>query len=888
MPLSAGTRLGPYEITAPLGAGGMGEVYRARDTRLLRDVAVKVLPSHLSSSPEVRSRFEREARTVSSLNHPHICILHDVGREGDTDYLVMELVEGETLAQRLTRGALAPMEVVRLGAQIADALERAHRAGVIHRDLKPGNIMLTKSGPKLMDFGLARASGPLGGPSSGSVAMTQSPTMAQPLTAEGTIVGTFQYMAPEQLEGKEADARSDVWALGCVLYEMATGRRAFEGKSQASLISAIMTSEPEPLVQLAPMSPPALERLARACLAKDPEERVQTAHDVKLQLQWIAEGSSAAGVPAPVAARRRSREQRAWILVATLAAALTALMFAWAPWSARDQGPPLARFMLASPEGATLTSPANAELSPDGRTIAYEASDSAGTTRVYLRPLATPETRAIRGTDGGSLPFWAPDSRTIGFFSRGKLRKVALDGSPPVALCDAPDARGGAWSRMGVIVFAPNNQGGLERVSENGGAPTPITQPNHAKRERGHRYPQFLPDQKHFLFVAIGQEDLVSTYATSVDGERSIEVCRGGSGARWAPPGWLLYLENGITSSKQRLFAKRFDPARRRASGEPQLVLDDVQATNFGYANVTADARGTLVAQHWEAPPSRLQWRDVHGVVLGTAAAAVEGAFFALSPDGRRVAHNDADQINLFTLDLATRVSTRLTFGNQLTASAVWSRDGRRIAFASGSGARGWEIHVKSADGSGPDSLLFHGPGLFSFPMSWSVDGRWLVAQCADTSGSYDLWKIPMDGSGSPQIYERTPEAEQNAELSPDGRWLLYGAVSEGKQALYVQSFPNPGTKYQVAIEDVLGAKWSAQGDRIFVLDPRREALSIPVSFTGGFQQGPTTRMYQLPPNEAPVGVAPDHRLLTATAQDISASTRFEVVLGWPGLLGKR
>jgi hypothetical protein len=369
MPLAPGTRLGPYEITAPLGAGGMGEVYRARDTRLDRDVAVKMLPQHLSASSEVRARFEREAKTVSSLNHPHICTLFDLGREGDTDYLVMELVEGEALAQRLEKGALPAAEVLRLGGQITDALDRAHRAGVIHRDLKPGNVMLTKLGANLMDFGLARATG-LAGPASGSgvnvAPLSHSPTMAAPLTAEGTILGTFQYMSPEQLEGSEADARSDLWALGCVLYEMATGRRAFEGKSQASLIGSIMGSQPLPLSQLAPLSPPGLERLVEACLAKDPAGRQQSAHDVGMQLAWLAEGGSQAGVPAPVAARRRSRERLAWSLAA--AGLFAALVLTWRVVASRSPAPEAIRSLVGLPPDAEIsTNQSDIALAPDGR-----------------------------------------------------------------------------------------------------------------------------------------------------------------------------------------------------------------------------------------------------------------------------------------------------------------------------------------------------------------------------------------------------------------------------------------------------------------------------------------------------------------------------------------
>ncbi len=389
MPLTSGTRLGPYEIIAPLGAGGMGEVYRARDTRLDRDVAIKVLPQHLSANPEVRARFEREAKTVSSLNHPRICTLFDVGREGETDYLVMELVEGETLAQRLTKGPLPTAEILKLGAQVADALDRAHRAGVIHRDLKPGNVMLTKSGAKLMDFGLARSAGmPGAARGSGEISgLTQSPTVAAPLTAEGTIVGTFQYMAPEQLEGREADARSDIWALGCVFYEMATGRRAFEGKGQASLIAAIMNTEPAPLGALAPMAPPAFERLVKQCIAKDPDDRWQSAGDLSHELQWIADAGSRAGVPTPVSAQRASRERIAWLLTAVLA--VVAATFALRSGN-RSGGQ--VTFQQLSYQPAAIF---RAAFAPDGKTIVYSAAREGNTPEIFTVRPEYPEPQSL-------------------------------------------------------------------------------------------------------------------------------------------------------------------------------------------------------------------------------------------------------------------------------------------------------------------------------------------------------------------------------------------------------------------------------------------------------------------------------------------------------------
>ncbi|HET9327828.1 MAG TPA: protein kinase [Candidatus Eisenbacteria bacterium] len=890
MTLPTTTRLGPYEILAPLGAGGMGEVYRARDTRLLREVAIKVLARHLSNSPEIRSRFEREARTVSSLNHPHICTLHDVGREGDTDFLVMELVEGETLAHRLTMGPLPPPEVLRLGAQISDALDRAHRAGVIHRDLKPGNVMLTRLGVKLMDFGLARATG-LDAPSSSVASMaglTQSPTMAQPLTAEGTIVGTFQYMAPEQLEGKEANVCSDLWALGCVLYEMATGKRAFEGSTQASLISAIMRDQPRPISQLSPLSPPALERLVNQCLAKDPEERWQSAGDIRRELEWIRSGTSqsaAAPVPAP-----RPVRLPAWVgLAAGGAIAAGALIVAFGPWAARTPNPAAMRFTIMSPPGMTLMYPAEAELSPDGRAIVYVAGDSVGTRRLFLRSLDNPQARALAGTEGASLPFWSPDGRRLGFFAAAKLKKMALDGSPPSVLCDAPDPRGGSWSRDETIVFAPNNQGGLFKISASGGTPEPLTKPDPARKERGHRYPQFLPDGRHFLFVAIGIDDLATTFAGSIDGGKPVEIRRGGAMARFAPPDHVVFREGGVgRGENRRVLAQRFDPGARRLRGEPRLLLDRASATNFGYSNITTDARGTLVAQQWDPPRSRVTWKDRSGRSLGVVADDLDAVTGSLSPDGRQLAYPGVTARDLMLHDLDSGISRRLSFENQPVANIVWSPDGRFIAFTRLFGFRGWQARVKAID-TGQDSALFSGHELFNFPQAWSRDGRWLVVLRVDSTSTADLWKVPMTGGGSAQIYQRTRGEEQQASLSPDGKWIAYVVTEDGRPSLFVQSFPDPGIPYQVTVDEPAGVAWNDRGDVLGVGTRTGELLSIQVSTASGFRQGATTRLFRLTKDETLFDVERGgQRFLIGTFKDLSATTYLDVVLNWRELLDRR
>ncbi len=487
MALAPGSKLGPYEVVAPLGAGGMGEVWRARDTRLDRSVALKVLPAHLSASAELRERLEREARTISNLSHPNICTLYDVGRHEGLEFLVMEYLEGETLAQRLARGPLPTDQVLRVAIEIAGALDRAHKQGVVHRDLKPANIMLTKSGAKLLDFGLAKLVERESAPFPSGV--SSLPTQRHDLTTEGTIIGTFQYMAPEQLEGKEADSRTDIFGFGSVLYEMATGRKAFEAKSQASLIAAIISSEPPSVSSVQPMSPPAFDRLVRTCLAKDPDERWQSARDILAELRWIAEGGSQAGLPAPVVARRKNRERLAWgaaigAIAVALAASAGIFLFRGSPGTTGA-----VRAFVLPPEKASFAFDlfgGNLSVSPDGRFATFTARDAEGKQLLWLRALDTFEARPLHGTEDAWLPFWSPDSRFIAFFAEGKLKKMDISGAPPLALCDAPTGRSGSWSRDGVILFSPTSLSPIHRIPAAGGTSQPVTK---LRRGQGRDHP---------------------------------------------------------------------------------------------------------------------------------------------------------------------------------------------------------------------------------------------------------------------------------------------------------------------------------------------------------------------------------------------------------------
>jgi len=735
MALTPGTRLGPYEIVAPLGAGGMGEVFRATDTRLGREVAVKVLPQHLSANPEVRARFEREARTISSLNHPHICTLHDVGRKGDTDYLVMELVDGETLAQRVTKGALPASDVLKLGAQIADALDRAHRAGVVHRDLKPGNVMLTKSGAKLMDFGLARATG-MTGPAGGSgvtvAALTHSPTVAAPLTAEGTIVGTFQYMAPEQLEGSEADARSDLWALGCVLYEMATGKRAFEGKSQASLISSIMGSQPAPISQLAPLAPPGLERLVQACLAKDPADRLQSAHDVRMQLAWLAEGGSQAGVPAPVAARRRSRERLAWTVAAVAIIAAAGLV--WRILGSRGPAPEAIQTLIEGPPGATINERhAELAMAPDGRTIAFVADGA-----LWIRPLGSDAATRLAGTEGAFRPFWSPDSRTIAYFAPEKLMSVPVAGGSPTSVCDAASGRGGSWTPDGTIIFAPASAGPLMRVSASGGDPTPVTTLDSTRHESAHRFPCILPDGEHFLFATLpGGPNGWDTYVGSLRSQTVKRLLTARSVAVYAEPGYLLFERDG------RVLAQRFDAARLELQGAPIPIADAPQPSDLDAEPVASPSRnGRLAILRNEPADTHLEMRDPTGATISRLdLPPAPWRVMGVAPDARRATVLKGDE--LWVVDLDRSVPMRFATNMASSPSAVWSPDGNRIAFVAKHDERE-EIFIGGLDGRA--DLVPTTDEMFKGVTDWSRDGRRIVFWAQNAETGLDLWILPMDG----------------------------------------------------------------------------------------------------------------------------------------------
>ena len=878
MTLAPGTKLGPYEIQAPLGAGGMGEVYRARDTRLDRSVAIKILPAHLSASPESRARLEREARTISSLNHPNICVLHDVGHTDENYFLVMEHLEGETLAERLARGPLPLPEALRLGIQIADALDRAHKSGIVHRDLKPGNIMLTKSGAKLLDFGLARP-----GLSGAPADLTQSPTLSRPLTAEGAIVGTFQYMAPEQLEGKDADARTDLFAFGAVLYEAISGKRAFEGQSQASLIAAILDREPAPLATLVAVLPPALDRVIRTCLAKEPDARWQNAADLRRELMWIAENKEAP------AASQRIRLRSPWLFAGVGLGVVLGILGGFA-LASRQRPAPLSQLVaLTIPPPrhwrlGGLDGPAEAALSPDGNSLAFVATDSAGTYRVCVRRLSELEARPIPGSETARLPFWSPDGRSLGFFAHGKLLKSDLGGGSPVVLADAPDSRGGSWSSRGIIVFAPNRQGGLCRIPDTGGTPIEITRLDATHQEFGHRYPQFLPDGKRFLFVGVRNGGDHTTWMGDLDGSPPREIRRGYSASVYATPGYVLFKDKGNV-----ILAQRFDAGKAALVGDPIQIVRDAVGQNIGYANITADSRGTLVAQLPMKIRSRLEWRGHDGALLGEGGTYDMVGLFALSPDGKRVVTNGPRGEDIWILDLEQGVPRRLTFQNEYVSSIVWSPDGTQVLYSVQMQATNYQARLKNVGGGQEDTLVYRGPGLFSTPTTWSGDGRWAVLSRSDSTGNQDPWIVPMSGGGAPHPYLQTPFTEDFAQISPDGRWLTYVSDESGQNEVYVGSFPEARAKYQISTNGGSGPFWNPNGRELYFIDAGATLYVVPVAASGGFDPGVLRRLFRLPPNTGALAISPDgSRFLLSVLDESTESSSLEVILNWTELLARK
>ena len=812
MSLTAGTRLGPYEIQAPLGAGGMGEVYKATDTRLDRTVAIKVLPEHVADHPDLRQRFEREAKTISSLNHPHICTLHDIGQQDGTDFLVMEYLEGETLAARLTKGPLPTDQMLRYATEIADALDKAHRKGITHRDLKPGNVMITKAGTKLLDFGLAK----LRDPKTTGLSVSQRPTGSASLTGEGTILGTLQYMAPEQLEGRDADARTDIFAFGAMVYEMATGRKAFEGRSQASLIGAILKDDPPPISSLQSMTPPPLDHIVKTCLAKDPDDRWQTAGDVGRQVKWIIEGGSQSGVAGAVvpAARQRTgwRPALPWMLSALV---VSSLITGVAVWSAMRAGPappsPATRFAVALPSTHQL-GVSGLALSPDGRSLVYMGIRD-GMFQLYRREMDQLEAVPIRGTEGAGFPFLSPDGESVGFFADGALKRVSLAGGPAVTLCDVPGVRMGAsWGPDDTIVFASTDAPGLMKVSAAGGVAEPVTTVDADQGEAGHRWLDVLPDGNAVLFtVWSGSLDDARIAVRSLEtGEQRVLV--DGTNPHYAPTGHIIFGRDGS------LWAVPFDVDALEVTGAITPVLEGVQINGGGLALFTLAGDGSLAyVAGGQGGRRMLTWVDREGREESLGAEARPYADPAVSPDGTRVAVTvlDLGNTDVWIWSLAGRTLTRLTFDAGFDQAPLWTPDSARVVFSSA--REGGGLFWKAADGTGEVEPLMENPNAYAH--SWAADGRLVFAEL--TSGAFDIGVLTVEGEPNRDVLLDSEFDEVRPAVSPDGQWLAYQSNESGQFEIYVQPFPNVDDgKWPISTDGGEEPQWSPEGQELFYLGP--------------------------------------------------------------------
>ncbi|MGC2259868.1 MAG: protein kinase [Candidatus Sulfotelmatobacter sp.] len=868
MALTSGTRLGPYEIQSPLGSGGMGEVYRARDTRLDRTVAVKVLASHLSSSPELKQRMEREARAISSLNHPNICTLHDIGSQDGTNYLVMEYLEGETLDARLQRGPLPLKQVLECGMQVCDALATAHRAGIVHRDLKPGNVMLTASGAKLLDFGLAKPALMSVQANSGKGNLTPStPTMnlsmltAKPaaLTQQGSIIGTFQYMAPEVLQGQEADPRSDIFAFGCILYEVATGQRAFEGKTQLSVMSAILEKDPLPISNMQPTSPACLDYTVQRCLEKNPEDRFQTAHDVKLQLGWIVKSATQSGPPALSGLRTRSK----FGVTAIAVLALAVITLAVAVLTSRPQRRVL-RANLLPPEGTifeTLYRNGAPALSPDGTHVAFIAQ-KAGKNVLWLRSLDHLESTPVEGTDDAYYPFWSADGTAVAFFRQGKLWRTDLNAGAPTPICDAPEARGGSWSRGDIIIFTPSFGGPIFQVPAAGGTPQPVTKVPVASAYLSDRWPSFLPDGKHFLFLhspfgTAGDKNEV--HLGSLDGTDKV-VLEGRFYAARYVAGRLLAVRDGS------LMAWKFDISTGKVSGDPVRVVDKIETDSITALPVfSISEQGTLLYQSatGEVGNDRHFWMDEKGKQISQLSEPSVYGPTRISPDGSRIAMDVIGQAGLSPLwiwDLNGGTRTQISASNQFADTPVWSADGRTIFFDIFGAEVRDELHVVAVDGSQPERTLIKSDRDL-MPTDVTNDGKWLLYEEAlaaprDNHQSIgfsslladaDLKAFPLTTDGKAFTVLEHVSNGSNARLKPGANdWIAYQSNLSGRPQVYLTRFPHPAAKYQVSKDGGAQPIWSRDGKTLYYLDAFQKLTAVDVDVAGdSLRMGPPRTLFQ-------------------------------------------
>jgi Tol biopolymer transport system component len=863
----------------------MGEVYRARDPRLGRDVAVKVLPAAFSADPERLHRFEQEARAAAALNHPNILAVYDIGQHDGAPYMVSELLEGETLRERLNGGALPVRKAVEHAIQMAHGLAAAHEKGITHRDLKPENVFVTADGRvKILDFGLAKLV--QGEPS--AAAVSALPT-TPPNTQTGLVLGTIGYMSPEQVRGLPADHRSDIFAFGTILYEMLSGHRAFRGETTADTMTAILKENPPDLPVVDRHISPALERIADRCLEKSPAARFQSAGDLAFALEGLSSQSEAAASTTVIARRKGllSNARVAWTLLATAGLAIAAMSIpAILYLRERPAANPEVRLELTTP---ATRQPLHFAISPDGRRLVFVASGE-GVQRLWQRPLDAVTALPLEGTEGAEYPFWSPDSRAIGFFSAGKLKRVDITGGPPQIVADTPNGRGGAWNRDGTILFAPTNASGLVRVPASGGEFQPVTKLA-PPRQGSHRWPQFLPDGRRFLFFVQGNPEGQGIYLGSLDSTDTTRLTSAEGAGAYTEPGALVFQQQNA------LVVRGFDVAGSRLTGDPVTIADRVSYdAGFNLAGFSVSAVGRLAYRAGGSERRQLTWFDRTGKVVGVAGEPDTNNLVtnALSRDGRRIAVMRTVQSNqdIWMIDVLRGGATRFTFDPALDAFGVWSPDGTRIAFESNRNGS-LDLFLKPSSGAGAEELVLASPST-KIPTDWSLDGRFLLYQNADPKTGWDLVALPMIGDRKPIVVVSTPFEERGGQFSPDGRWVAYQSNESGRFEINVQPFPGPGGKWQVSTAGGTDARWGPDGKELFFLAPDLKLMAVPVRVSDStFDAGsPAALFFQTrivvggaADQAAQYAVSRDGRFLFNVPDDTSTVAPITLVLNWtPGL----
>jgi serine/threonine protein kinase/Tol biopolymer transport system component len=826
--LKSQQRVGPYEVTGVLGKGGMGEVYRARDSRLQRDVALKVLPAVFAHDPERMARFQREAQLLASLNHTNIGSLYGLEESDTVRALVLELVEGPTLADQIKRGAMLFEDARPIALQIAEAFEYAHDKGVVHRDLKPANVKVTPEGKvKVLDFGLAKA---LADESAGSSDPNNAPTLTMGATAVGAIMGTPAYMAPEQAKGKRVDRRADIWAFGAVLFELLTGKTLWAGDGAADIMASAMRDTP-PLEHLPPETPSAIRNLIARCLDKEPQTRLQHMGEARIVLQTGGPAQRAPENRPPDVILPHDRRPWAWIaatgVCALLAAALAVVHF-------REPAPEqrTVRFEIRPPGKSAFQS---VSLSPDGRTLAFTA-DGGGGIRLWVRPLDSSQAQALAGTDGASYPFWSPDGANLGFFAEGKLKRIAATGGPAQILADAVEGRGGTWSPDGVVLFAPNQGGILYRIPAAGGSASAVTK---LTSPGTHRFPQFLPDSRHFLYVAEGAAPGI--YVGSLEGESPVRILSEDSNAVYCPPsrlnpdGYLLFTRQGA------LMAQPFDVRLLRPYGEALLVTGDAVYGAASYVPFSASASGS-VAYALGIAKRQLVWRDRTGKQLGLVAKPDGISFESLSPDEKRVVFATGrvgSSTGLWLYDVARQTVEKFTFSAGISQSPVWSPDGSHIVFATSAepGQQMLDIVVKPASGGAKAELLQRSVGYVRVN-DWSADGKLVVYMPDTNSGKPDIWLLPLEGDHKPIPYLQNEFAKYHGQLSHDGKWMAYTSAESGQEQVFVQAVPATNARWLVSPKGGSRPRWRRDGTELFYVAADRTVMAVPVKTGAKFEAG--------------------------------------------------